>query len=41
MNNRLIPERLLGQAVTLGPLAVDSALRAERDPEGDMKTQAL
>lgn len=34
MNNRLIPERHLGQAVTRGLLAVDSALRAEKDPKG-------
>lgn len=41
MNNKLVPERYLGQAVTWGLLAVDSALRAERDPKGDMKAEAL
>ena len=41
MNNKLIPERHLGQAFTQGLLAEDSALGAERDPKGDMKAEAM
>lgn len=41
MNDRLIPEQPLGQAVTQARLAVNSALRAERNPKGDMKAEAL
>lgn len=40
MNNGLIPERHLGRSgVRWGP--VDAALRAERDPKGDMKAEAM
>ena len=41
MNNRLIPEQPLGQAVTQALLSVNSVLRAERIPKGDMKAEAL
>lgn len=40
MNNGLIPERHLGQGFARGLLAVDSALRADKDPKGDMKAEA-
>lgn len=41
MNDRLIPEGHLCQVVTRGLLAVDSALRTKRIPEGDRKAEAL
>lgn len=41
MNNKLIPERHLGQAFARGLLAGDSAFGAESDPTGDMKAEAM
>lgn len=41
MNNRFIPERHPGQAFAGGRLAVGSALGAERNPQGDMKAEAM
>lgn len=41
MNNSLVPERHLGQAVTLGLSAIDSALRGERDPKGERQRHMI